>query len=72
MKIYWDLETEGLPLEKIASIMPEFEAAGNIKDTDKIKASIDAKKAEWLDKTALKAITGKIIAVTVAVRNDGA
>ena len=69
MRLYWDIETEGLPLKQIASIMPEFEAAGNIKDAEKIKASIESKKAEWLDKTALKAITGKIVAVTIALGN---
>lgn len=67
MKMYWDLETEGLPFEQIEKIMPEFSAGGNIKDPVKIAASIAEKKAEWLDKTALKAITGKIVAVTIAI-----
>lgn len=66
MKFFWDIETESLPVKQIEKLMPEFEPAGNLKDPDKIKASIEAKKAEWLDKTALKAITGKIVAVTVA------
>lgn len=69
MKIYWDLETEALPLEQIQKLMPEFEAAGNIKDADKIAASIAAKKADWIDKCALKAITGKIVAFTIC-END--
>lgn len=67
MKLYFDIETEGLPFEQIEKIMPEFSAGGNIKDPIKIAASIAEKKAEWLDKTALKAITGKIVAVTIAV-----
>lgn len=65
-KLYWDIETEGLPVEQITPLMPEFEAPGNIKDESKIKAAIEAKKAEWLDKAALRAITGKIVAVTMA------
>ncbi len=69
-KLYWDIETEGLPIEQVAKLMPEFEAPGNIKDPEKIKAAIDVKKAEWLDKLALKAITGKIVAVTT-VEDDG-
>ena len=69
-KIYWDLETEGLPVSEIDKVMPEFDAPGNIKDPDKIKAAIDAKKQEFRDKAALKAITGKIIAFTFAADND--
>jgi predicted PolB exonuclease-like 3'-5' exonuclease len=65
-KFYFDIETEGLPFEQIERLMPEFEAAANIKDEVKIKAAIEAKKADWLDKVALKAITGKIVAVTIA------
>lgn len=64
-KLYWDIETEGLPFEQVEKLMPEFEAPGNIKDPEKIKAAIDGKRAEWLDKLALKAITGKIVAVTI-------
>lgn len=69
-KFYWDLETEGLPLDKIQSLMPEFEAPGNIKDAAKIAAAIQEKRNDWLDKAALKAITGKIIAVTVQCDDD--
>lgn len=65
-KLYWDIETEGLPLEKVEKLMPEFEAPGNIKDPEKIKAAIEAKKADWMEGLALKAITGRIVAVTVA------
>lgn len=68
-RYYWDIETEGLPVEQIQKLMPEFEAAGNVKDPVKIAAQIEEKKAAWLDGTALKAITGKIIAVTVAVEH---
>lgn len=69
-KFFWDLETGGLPLDQIEKLMPEFEAAGNIKDPVKIASAIEEKKKDWLDKAALKAITGKIVAVTMA--NDGA
>lgn len=69
MKLYYDIETEGLPPEQIAPLMPEFEAGGNVKDTAKIQAQIEEKKKDWLDKTALKAITGKIVAVTIAKGN---
>lgn len=65
-RYYFDLETEGLPLDQIAKLIPEFEAGGNIKDPEKIKAAIESKRTEWLDKTALKAITGKIVAFASA------
>lgn len=65
-KHYWDLETEGLPEEQVIKLMPEFEAPGNIKDEAKIALAIGAKKSEWLDRLALKAITGRIVAVTTA------
>lgn len=69
-KIYWDLETEGLPLADLERVMPEFDAPRNIKDPVKIKDAILEKKLEWIDKAALKAITGKIVAFTYAVDNE--
>jgi len=69
-RLFWDVETEGLPLEQVAKLMPEFEAPGNIKDPEKIKAAIEAKKADWAEGLALKAITGRIVAVTT-VEDDG-
>ena len=65
-RLYWDIETEGLPESQITKLMPEFESPGNIKDPAKIAAAIAEKRADWLDKAALKAITGRIVAVTVA------
>lgn len=69
-RFYFDIETAPLPMQQLDRVMPEFEAPLNIKDESKIKAAIETKKAEWIDKAALKAITGHIIAVTFA-RNDG-
>ena len=66
-RLFWDVETEGLPESDIAKLMPEFEAPGNIKDPAKIAAAIADKKASWLDGAALKAITGRIVAVTTAI-----
>jgi hypothetical protein len=65
-KLYWDIETEGLPEADIANLMPEFSAGANLKDPAKIAAAIADKKQDWLDGAALKAITGKIVAVTAA------
>lgn len=70
MRIYYDLETEGLPESEISKLIPEFEAGANLKDPVKIAAQIAEKKAEWLDKCALRAITGKIVAVTYCHDSD--
>jgi DNA polymerase elongation subunit (family B) len=69
-KIYFDLETEGQSPELLTKLVPEFEAPGNFKDPEKIKDAIAAKRAEWFDRTALKAITGKIIAFTYSVNDE--
>jgi predicted PolB exonuclease-like 3'-5' exonuclease len=65
-RIFYDLETEGLPEADLAKLMPEFAAGANLKDPAKIVAAIADKKQDWLDGAALKAITGKIVAVTIA------
>ena len=70
MKFYFDIETEALPESDILKLMPDFAAGGNVKDPAKIAAQIAEKKADWLDKAALKAITAKIVAVTTAMGDD--
>ena len=69
-KIYWDIETEPLPIDHLEKLMPEFPAPGNIKDPAKIAAAIAEKKEAWLDGAALKAITGRIVAISLAF-DDG-
>lgn len=61
----FDLETGPLPEEQLLPIMPEFEASRVLKDPDKIKADLEAKKAAWLDSAALKATTGRVIAFSI-------
>lgn len=56
-----DIETAPLPLAHLESIMPDFDPAGNLKDPEKIKADIAAKRAAWLDKAALSPETGRIL-----------
>jgi len=59
-RLYWDLETQPLTLDALEKVMPTFEAPGNIKDPAKIALAIGEKKSDWIDKAALKAISGKI------------
>lgn len=70
--LYYDIETCALPLEDLRKIMPELDEnevkTGNIKDPEKIRAKIEEARegheANFIDRAALKAISGKIIAVT--------
>ena len=67
MKIYIDIETG--PAANAADFMPEFEAPRNLKDPEKIHAALEDKRLEWVSKLALSAVTGKVIAVGVAVED---
>lgn len=61
--IVWDIETGPLPDSYLSMIAPEFEAAGNLKDPDKIAADIASKKAKWIERAALSPTTGKVICI---------
>lgn len=63
MKIIYDIETAALPAEQLAGMMPEFEPSAVLKDPVKIAADIEKKKAAWLDKAALRATTGRVVAL---------
>lgn len=58
-----DIETSDLPLVEIEQFKPEFKAAGNLKDPEKIKASILEKEQAWKDELALSAVTGRILCI---------
>jgi len=58
-----DIETGPQDLEKLQRQMPEFEAAANLKDPEKIKASIEAKRQKWIQDAALSAESGLILAI---------
>jgi DNA polymerase elongation subunit (family B) len=62
-----DIETGGRP--DAETFCPEFAAPSNYKDAAKIAAVQAEKKAEWLDRAALSAISGYVIAVGLA-RDD--
>lgn len=63
MKIYFDIETGSLPVDQVIAMMPEFEAPGNLKDPEKIKAAIEEKKKDFIERAALSPTTGQILAV---------
>lgn len=49
----FDIETCPQDEARLLAIAPEFRPASNLKDADKIKASIEAKKQAYLDDSAL-------------------
>lgn len=61
--IIFDIETGSLPTSEIERFCPQFEAPSNYKDAAKIEAYIAGKKSEWLDRTALSPVTGRVLAI---------
>lgn len=61
--IVFDIETGPRPDTEISNLIPAFEAPKNYKDPDKIAAYISEERAAWLEKAALSAITGQILAI---------
>lgn len=61
--IIFDIETAPLPLDELKAVMPEFEPPKNLKDPAKIAAAIDKKREEFIDRAALSATTGRVVAI---------
>lgn len=61
--VYFDIETGPLPRSDVEQFMPEFEKPKNYKDEAKIAEVLAKKEAEWFEKSALAATTGKVLAV---------
>lgn len=59
----FDIETAPLPEAEILPLAPEFVAPSNYKDQAKIDAYIAQAKYDWLDKTALSPVTGRVVAI---------
>lgn len=70
-KLYFDIETSVLPPDQLDKFMPKNDewALGNASKPETVARIIAEKKLEWIDRAALSAITGQIIAVSFA---DGA
>lgn len=62
-RIIIDLETEPLPEPMLLANMPEFKAPDNYKNPDAIAKAIEEKRLAWLERAALSAETGRIVAV---------
>lgn len=64
-KTYWDIETAPISATELSAMEPKFKPAANLKDPEKIAASIAEKKAEWAEKAALSPLTGRILCIGV-------
>lgn len=70
--IVFDIETGPLPTAELEDRIPKFEAPANYKDDAKIAAYITQKRLDWIERAALDATTGKIIAIGILdCREDG-
>lgn len=61
--IIFDIETGPLSAEKLALVEPEFTAPANYKKPEAIEAAIAKKREEWVERAALDATTGQILAI---------
>lgn len=61
----FDIETGAASPEVLQRVRPEFKAARNLKDPAKIAADIADKEADWLERAALDASTGVVLAIGI-------
>ncbi len=60
---YFDAETYSLALPELEALMPQFEAAANLKDPEKIAANIESKRQAWIADAALSPLTGYVLVI---------
>ena len=68
--IYFDIETAPLGEDYIRSIAPEFEAPKIYKSEEAIEKYCSEKLGEYIATGSLRAETGKVIAISVAVGDE--
>ncbi len=61
----FDIETGPVNADKLQDQMPEFTAPANYKDEEKIARYIEEQQKKWIEKVALDASTGRVIAIGV-------
>lgn len=73
MNLFFDIETGPQPADVLADLLPPFDPSevkcGNIKDPDKIREKIEEARLkhinDFVDKAALNAISGQVLAIGV-------
>lgn len=68
--LIFDIETGPVPDLLLDTLMPQFEAAGNLKDPDKIAADVANKQKNWRDRAALSPMTGMVVGVGIALNTN--
>lgn len=63
MTTYFDIETGPVSGVLLDLIKPCFTPAKNLRDPEKIKADLAEKEASWLERAALSAMTGRVLAI---------
>ena len=61
----FDIETAPLPEDQLKASMPDFKPAANLKDPEKIRASIEEKREAYIREAALSPLTGRVLAAGV-------
>jgi len=71
-RLFIDIETCAAPLDQLQKFMPKDDEwpLGNATKPETVARIIEEKKAEWIDRAALSAITGQVVAFAMAV-DDG-
>lgn len=59
-------KTKALPQEKLKALMPEFQAARNLKDPEKIKADLELRRAAYMENAANTPYTGTFDTVMIS------
>src|SRR6185503_5118471 len=61
--IIFDIETGPIDRPLLDLLAPEFKPAANLKDPEKIKASIEDKRQAYYEQAALSPVTGKVLTI---------
>ncbi len=69
MSIVWDIESASVSEAELAAIMPQFEAAANLKDPAKIAANLESKRQAWIEDAALDPLTGRVLCIGLLQAN---
>lgn len=62
---FFDIESGPDTPERLEAVKPIFDAGGVLKDPEKIKAKLAEKESDWLQRAALDATTGQILAIGI-------
>ena len=67
----FDAETVSQPLDRLEASMPEFTAAKNLRDPEKIAADIAQKREAWLEKAPLRWQHAQVACIAIGELVDG-